>query len=190
LLSARNIPLFAIVAIPIISRHLLSSIENTKVHRIVAPSGSGPSSTPLMIALNWTVLVAALFASALWTATNIAKNESAIVENYPVAAVDYLEHTGLARSRGYNNYGWGGYLIWRGLPVFVDGRADVYGDDFLFYYLKSYDVKEDWRRPLDDFDVEYVLMQKGSALSTVLAASGSWEEAYADQLAQIFVRTS
>lgn len=143
-----------------------------------------------MAALNWTLLVVALFASVLWTATNIAKNESAIVENYPVGAVDYLEQAGLAGVRGYNNYGWGGYLIWRGLPVFVDGRADVYGDDFLFYYRKTYDVKEDWRRPLDDYEVEYVLMQKGSALSTVLAASGSWEEAYVDELAQIFVRTS
>ena len=36
--------------------------------------------------------------------------------------------SGLAEQPGYNSYNWGGYLIWRGLPVFVDGRADVYGD--------------------------------------------------------------
>jgi hypothetical protein len=76
------------------------------------------------------------------------------------------------------------------LPVFVDGRADVYGDDFLFYYLKSFAVMEDWRRPLDDFNVEYVLMEKGSALSSLLAISEFWEEAYVDDVAQIFVRTS
>jgi hypothetical protein len=107
---------------------------------------------------------------------------------YPISAVDYLEQSGLAEKRGYNSYNWGGYLIWRGVPVFVDGRADVYGDDFLFYYRRTFEIREDWREPLDAFAVDYVLMERDSALSVVLLDDAGWQEAYADDLARIFVR--
>ncbi len=72
--------------------------------------------------------------------------------------------------------------------MFIDGRADVYGDDFIFYYLKTLELQEDWREPLDDYNVTYVIMETGSQLNTVLAASGEWEVAYADDVAQVFVR--
>ena len=79
-------------------------------------------------------------------------------------------------------------MIWRGVPVFVDGRADVYGDDFLFYYRQAFDVGPDWQRPLDDFDVAYVLMESGSPLTSILEATEQWEQVYVDDLAEIFVR--
>ena len=31
-----------------------------------------------------------------------------------------------------NNYDFGGYLIFFGVKVFVDGRTDMYGDAFLW----------------------------------------------------------
>lgn len=41
----------------------------------------------------------------------------------PVGAADYLlRHPG----RVFNAYHWGGYLIYRHIPVFVDGRTDFY----------------------------------------------------------------
>jgi len=33
-----------------------------------------------------------------------------------------------------NNYNFGGFLIFSGVPVFIDGRADLYGDDFIRGY--------------------------------------------------------
>jgi len=74
------------------------------------------------------------------------------------------------------------------VPVCVDGRADVYGDDFLSYYLKTFGLMEDWHQPLDDFDVAYVLLERSNPLATLLAASVQWREAYADGVARIFVR--
>ena len=111
-----------------------------------------------------------------------------IARRYPVTAVDYLEESGLADEHGYNSYNWGGYLIWRGLPVFVDGRADVYGDEFLFYYLQAFEVRQNWAEPLTDFDVSYVLMERGSPLISLLLAGGEWQEVYQDDVAQIVVR--
>jgi hypothetical protein len=88
----------------------------------------------------------------------------------------------------YNSYNWGGYLIWRDIPVFVDGRADVYGDEFLFYYRQTFDPQPTWQEPLDEFAVDYVLMERNDPLTTLLAASQGWQQAYSDDVAMIFVR--
>jgi hypothetical protein len=188
LLSARNIPLFAIVSAPIIGRHLLNSLAGTAVYPTLSGETQPPPPTTTMKILNWVILIMAVFGVLLWTADKISGNEMAITERYPVAAVDYLEANGLADTPGYNSYNWGGYLIWRGLPVFVDGRADVYGDPFLFYYLQTFELDDNWQEPLDEYEVQYVLMEKGSKLTTLLQTSDQWQEVYADDLAKIFVR--
>jgi hypothetical protein len=188
LLSARHIPLFAIVAAPIVARHGLSALAGTKLYPVLSGEVQESPASRGMQVLNGLVLLVAVLAALAWAANQIRGNETAVAEQYPVAAVNFLEESGLAAERGYNSYNWGGYLIWRGLPVYVDGRADVYGDEFLFYYRDAFDAKENWQRPLDDFAVEYVLMERGSPLATVLAASGDWQAVYQDDLAQIFVR--
>jgi hypothetical protein len=133
------------------------------------------------------MLVAVIVATAIWIAVRLGRNEAAIAKAYPVAAVDFLEREKLTAERGFNTYVWGGYLIWRGVPVFIDGRADVYGD-FLTYYLKTYQLAEDWRQPLDEFDVKYALVERKNALSTLFGISEEWREVYADDVARVFVR--
>ena len=190
LLSARHIPLFALVSVPIVSRHLLSSLQATPLAPIFAEPEGVPFSKLIFNVANWGILVVAVFVALVWTANTIVENEGVIAERFPVTAVNYLEESGLANEPGYNSYNWGGYLIWRGIPVFVDGRADVYGDAFLFYYLQAFEIRQNWEEPLTDFDVRYVLMEKGSPLFALLEASGDWQEAYRDDIAQIYVRQS
>ncbi|MCB0993858.1 MAG: hypothetical protein KDB21_02120, partial [Acidimicrobiales bacterium] len=109
-------------------------------------------------------------------------------EEYPVAAVDYLVETGLADQNGFNAYQWGGYLIWRGVPVFIDGRADVYGDDFLHEYNETRQLEADWAEPLERYDVDYVLIAPDEQLRTLLGESDGWTVAYEDDVAVVFVR--
>ena len=66
--------------------------------------------------------------------------------------------------------------------------AIIYGDEFLSYYLKTFRLMEDWRKPLDDFDVVYVLVERSNPLGTILAATQQWHEAYVDNVARIFLR--
>lgn len=190
LLSARHIPLFALVSVPIVSRHLVFTLQGTSLAPIVEEQTEVPLSKPIFNIVNWGVLVVFAFVAFVWTANTIIENEGVIAERYPVTAVTYLEESGLADEPGYNSYNWGGYLIWRGIPVFVDGRADVYGDAFLFYYLQAFEIRPNWEETLTEFDVSYVLMEKGSPLFALLESSGDWQEVYHDDLAQIYVRQS
>jgi hypothetical protein len=189
LVSARHIPLFAIVATPIIVRHWLSVGLDPKglAAKTAKVQDDKPLGSGLFVVLNWFILVMAVATAVFWSITKISNNDTAIAARYPVAAVDYLEASGLHEARGYNSYNWGGYLIWRGVPVFVDGRADVYGDPFLLFYRETFEVQSTWQEPLDEYDVDYVLMERGTPLTAVLAASPEWTQVYEDDIAQIFV---
>jgi hypothetical protein len=189
LLSARHIPLFAIAASPVICRHLLLALQRTRFYPLLSGQDKEQSAGRLAI-VNWLLLLVALLFAAGWALGKVAGNESAIAAQYPVAAVNYLAESGLDEQRGYNSYNWGGYLIWRDIPVYVDGRADVYGDEFLHYYRRTFDLSYLWQQPLDEYDVEYVLIEHRSALSSLLTASDQWQLAYDDDLASVYTRSN
>lgn len=188
LLSVRHIALFAIVSTPILARTLLHALSTSRPGTAVKFAPSDGEPTRRNAQLNWALLFAGVAASAIWSAAKLRGNDSAIAAAYPVAAVDFLNRHGMNGVRGFNTYGWGGYLIWRRLPVFIDGRADVYGDEFLSRYLETFRLTERWREPLDQFGVEYVLVERTSPLATLLTATNQWRQVYADDIARIFVR--
>ena len=187
LLSVRHIPLFSLLAVPIVSRYLLSALDGTSVYPLF--SGQSPiySSSKRKTALNWLLAILALAVAVVWVVSKIQNNEEAIAQKYPVEAVNFLEESGLSDKHGYNLYQWGGYLIWRNIPVYIDGRADVYGDEFIFSYLDAFNITKRWRQPLETFNVDYVLISKSEALTTLLSEAADWQEAYQDNIAIVFL---
>jgi hypothetical protein len=188
LLSVRHIPLFALVSSPIIARYLVISLEGTRFNRLVRQEIPLVETSVNIKIVNWAIFALVAIVAIGWIVNIAGRNDLAISQRYPVEAVDFLEQQELAQSRGYNSYGWGGYLIWRGFPVFVDGRADVYGDDFLHFYRQTFDVTNSWEEPLDEFAVDYVLTELGSPLSSVLATSDGWKESYSDNISSVYTR--
>ncbi len=185
LLSARHIPLFAVAVCPIIARQLMDCLEDRGWVGFLR-SGSGASGR--LIAINWLILLAVVIGCGARIAQVLAGNAEAVAQAYPVEAVGYLEREGIG-DRIYNSYSWGGYLIWRGRPVFIDGRADVYGDRFIAEYLKAQQLGRDWREPLEKYGVDSILIQRGVPMATMLEESGEWKQIYADEVAEIFVPT-
>jgi hypothetical protein len=141
-----------------------------------------------MQVINWLVLALVVGAGLLWTAVQLSNNHQTVERIFPAAAADYLVESGLAETNIYNHYEWGGYLIWRRIPVFIDGRTELYGDEFFLSYLQAFEARQNWEEPLDTYGVETVIMPRNSALATVLTASAGWGEVYADDQARIFER--
>lgn len=51
--------------------------------------------------------------------------------SYPVMASDFiLRHLDIDNIKLYNEYNYGSYLLFRGIPVFIDSRADLYSPEF------------------------------------------------------------
>jgi hypothetical protein len=102
----------------------------------------------------------------------------------PVAATNYLAQHG---GRVFTTYWWGDYLDYRGIPVFVDGRTDMYsGTTVLSTYMKVEELEVDPDRFFSRWGIRWVMWQKGTALSTYLAHDARWAKVFAAQGAVVF----
>jgi hypothetical protein len=102
-----------------------------------------------------------------------------------LAAVEALRRT---EGRLLNSYNRGGYLIWEArIPVYVDGRTDLYGDDFLPLY-EALIAGHDWQRRLDEERIDVCLLDRTAPLYRHLAASDAWEELIRDPVASLLRR--
>jgi hypothetical protein len=188
LISARHIQIFGVVSIPIVARYLLPRFANTRYCALLEGTQPPPQPTRALVVAHWLILVILGGIALVGIGRIVQKNDAYLTADFPVAAVDFIREQGLAEQRVFNNYDWGGFLVWRGVPVFVDGRADVYGDEFLRLYLQTLLIQPGWQQPLDTYAVDYVLIGQATPLGVLLTESEQWREIYQDDLAQIFVR--
>jgi hypothetical protein len=134
LLAARNIALFALVTAPIIVRYGTPVLLDWKERVLKRPPEEARpdhEARPLYLTLNWLLLIAVVIGALLQISgpITVKANAKAQAESLPAAAVDYLRDAKLPGPL-FNNYNWGGYIIWEQpqYPVFVEGRTDLYGD--------------------------------------------------------------
>jgi hypothetical protein len=108
--------------------------------------------------------------------------------NTPEAALDFVRSKNIS-GNVFNDYQFGGYLIWSGIPTFIDGRAELFGDDFVRQYSET-DSIADFRKAfkvLDDYKVNWVILTPQDALTHAIT-TGPWDEVYSDKDAVVFVR--
>jgi hypothetical protein len=98
----------------------------------------------------------------------------------PAAALAAAERAGLSGPI-FNDYDFGGYLIFEGRAPFVDGRVDLYGDDFMRAYAAALDARGDaLPRLLDRYHVSWTLLQPATSAAVALDRLPGWERVYAD----------
>ncbi len=107
----------------------------------------------------------------------------------PRAALDAI----LARRAGeriLNDYGFGGYLIYRGVPVFMDGRADLYGDTFLRRVVEALSLAPDGHlgKLLSAYRISAILLRPDWPAVQLLNRMPGWKRVYADEGAVAYVR--
>jgi len=184
LLAGRNIAVFAVVATPVLTYYLDASLEERgwTVHTMRFVS-------PLQVRIN--VAIIALVAIGAAAKIAVALNPSLIAEAQaavlPVEAARSLEGQS---GPMFNSYNWGGYLMFSlpQLPVYVDGRTDLYGDAFLTEYLKTATAGDGWRARLAEQGVRLVIVEAASGLGRALRDEPGWSLLYQDDLAVVFVR--
>jgi hypothetical protein len=117
-----------------------------------------------------------------------ASQASEIARSLPVNAVAWLDQHEPG-TRMFNRYEWGGYIgqqrPWQ--PVFMDGRADIYGDALLKQYVSVIGV-EDAQAVFDRYGIDYAVFPPDTPLATWFDAAPGWKRVYADPTADIWVR--
>jgi len=191
LLAARNIAPFALACAPVLARHARPALERWRERMGWARTRQAASRQGL-VWLNVAILAVVIALAALKIIASVlpTTQQKAERERLPVGAVDWIESN---RPAGlmFNSYNWGGYLIWRLWPdykVYVDGRTDLYDDAFLRDYLKAADAQTDFEAILERDDVNWVIVEAGSALGAALSREANWTNDYRDEMAVIYTR--
>ncbi len=182
--SVRHIPLYAVIVMPLLGARLQAEIPVFR-RRLAA------WRRPQLLTVTWPLLAVALLSvasQAKLAGPQVGREPSAVT--YPVGAVTYLREHDL-QGNLFNQYHWGGYLIDQLYPqrqVFIDGRADVYGDAFVRNYVDVSRLRPNWRQVLDDYEVRLVLVEKDSPLAVVLGGDSNWQEVYNGEVERLFAR--
>jgi hypothetical protein len=108
----------------------------------------------------------------------------------PVKATDFIVREGIT-GRMFNTYHYGGYLIYRLYPnqrVFIDGRADMYGDAFIKDALAIYQGGSEWKRRFDRYGIDYVICESEAPLRQLLLQEGSFRLVFDDGMHSVLLR--
>ena len=155
--------------------------------------GTRPTSR-LLAATTAVALAVVLLATGLKIAGGLRSEQAAIAGDFPVATSDWIAaHPDQVGTRMFNQYGWGGYLIYRFYPdpnrrVFIFGEAELMGDSFLYQYQDIQTLRPDWLQLLDRYRIDYVVYNRGEALDNVLRTEKTWRLVHQDSVAVVYVR--
>jgi hypothetical protein len=118
-----------------------------------------------------------------------AAAERAVAEKLPVDAVGWMDANDPG-ARIFNRYEWGGYIGQHrpDEPIFMDGRADLYGDDLLRMYVSVIGVEGDPQVVLDRYGIDHAVLPPDWKLSRWLDHSPLWQREYEDSTAVIWRR--
>ncbi|HEY7463039.1 MAG TPA: hypothetical protein VH987_01200 [Candidatus Limnocylindria bacterium] len=120
---------------------------------------------------------------------NPGAQASEIARGLPADAVAWMDANEPGQ-RIFNRYEWGGY-IGQHRPdhtIFMDGRADLYGDDLLRMYVSVIGLEVDPQSIFDRYDIDHAVLPPDWRLAAWFDDSPMWERVYADSTAAIWVR--
>ena len=191
-ISARNIPLFAVIAAPILA-------ESAAKTSFVSRSGRvRPSIEANLHAVEsslrghfWpaAVLIVLSVVFSLGIPLDFSHQgnhfDPAV---FPIDAANWLESQPQAGAM-FNYFTWGGYLLYRFWPserVFIDGQTDFYGERLTRQYEQVITLGDGWQDVLNQYQVDWVIMPVDSKLASYLQNQPEWKTLYRDQTAVIF----
>jgi hypothetical protein len=126
---------------------------------------------------------------AIYRVPSRADLEKDVAVHFPANALSYIKANAL-QDRVFNDYVWGGYLIFFGRDVktFVDGRTDIFEyTGVLRDYLDATQIRAPLE-VLDKYGIRSVLLPPDVPLTYLLENQRGWKKVFSDRVAVIFVR--
>jgi hypothetical protein len=172
----RNIEVLALLAPLVLAKPLAAQLAPAALAR--TSSGSGWIGSAVVVALAGMAMVA-------FTARY---PYSPMVPQTPTAAVEVLKAR--KAQRIFHGPGFGGYLIWSGVPVFIDGRAELYGERFVVDALHALMLKNvgAFLSLLDSYRIDAVLLSPAALPVQLFDRLDGWERVHADDKAVVYLR--
>jgi hypothetical protein len=125
-----------------------------------------------------------------WKRDLSAENlQSKVVGVFPVEAANFVAERGYPGPL-FNDFNWGGFLIWRlpQLPVALDGRTNLHGDERILRVGNTWAAGPGWRDDPDLAEAAVVIADAQSPLAGVLVLDDRFQLVHKDPVARVFIR--
>ena len=148
------------------------------------------------------VVIALSVTMVIWSCYKIQPkldDEYVNAKSYPVAACDYiLQNIDLKNARFYNEYNYGSYMLFRGIPVFIDSRADLYApefsgnkdEDIFTDFINTSGISKFYEETFEKYNITHVLIYKKSKTNMIITKSNdkNYKELYSDDNFVVYER--
>ena len=200
-MSRRQVSLFVLVGSFVFAKLLVALIDKY--------DKGGTEQAVNAITSIWGKAITILLSLLVCFSIYKGKINSPIVStsSYPVAACDYiLENVDIENMRIFNEYNYGSYLLYRGIPVFIDSRADLYtpefngiknedgeyeGNDIFSDYINTTNISTYYENTFNKYDITHVLIRKNSKLNMFLSRDREhYKKLYSDDNFVFYVRVT
>ncbi len=186
LMMARNVPLFAIAAAPILSigaRNVLFPAkrwQTIEANITALESRLRGSVLPIILGVGLALLIGVHY--------QVERDSLAHFDEriFPSAAADWLAQHPQSGNM-FNEFNWGGYLLfrlWPGQMVFLDSQTDFYGEELIKEYDRAITAREGWQLVFEKYEIDWAILPASGRLTNELLDSG-WIVIYKDDNAII-----
>jgi hypothetical protein len=177
--SQRNIPIFGVVALPLLALHFDGAWRGLGGRVLVHVRGVFAQGEASAVPGRWIApfaAIALLLALARGTVAGVTVVPAAFDPDvFPIEIVEKARAANL-EGRIFNEFIWGGYLLiaWPEQKIFIDGMTDFFGPELSKDYLDAIWLEPGWKDTLDRYDITLVLIPAQSRLAAALREEAGW----------------
>jgi hypothetical protein len=195
LVAARNIPLFVFIASPAIACFLVELSKGARDAAFVRKPVDWVSAVvrkmrPFeLVERSHAVSILLLVYFSFCFAIGRPGFEARFPKQFPASALATVKR--IQPARIFTSDQWGDYFLYYFYPstkVFVDGRSDFYGLDFIDRCRHILSARWDWETDLNRFMVDMVVVTPDTPVATVLKGSARWRTLFDDGRVVVFGR--
>jgi hypothetical protein len=197
--SARHMALFYIISLPAVSPYICETFaiynaamrNDQKAEKFVKAVNNLKTVLVKAAGKVWLPVCAVSAAACLLLFFVLAAGHIEPQAEYPYELVNYVR-THPEMRRIFNDYNIGGYFIFNDIPVFIDGRQDLYTPNFndtnIFteYSGLLYSEDEDYGSFFEEHRIDYIILGKGMTLSKLLKNDSRYPVIFETELYFVF----
>ncbi len=182
--SKRQSTVFVLIGSIILNRLIVQMMENYSIYKI-------KEIAPKLINIGTIVIIILLVMPYSFKLIDNKKDDVYVSEKtYPVKAAKWIkENLDLNNIKLFNEYNYGSYLLYEGIPVFIDSRADLYApefngreDDIFMDFINTSNIGKFYGSTFKKYNITHIILYKNSKISMLIDKQdkGNYNKIYSD----------